>query len=73
MIDFNNRHYELITKESKVTGWRVQLWAEQGIIQRPMFRTFRLLLLGGVGMIAVAPLSPGCWVADCQIGATARR
>lgn len=71
MIDFNNRHYELITKESKVTGWRVQLWAEQGIIQRPMFRTFRLLLLGGVGMIAVAAFV--AWVLGRQIAKSVQR
>ncbi|MGE3366883.1 MAG: sensor histidine kinase [Rhizobiaceae bacterium] len=70
-VDFNSRHYELITKESKVTGWRVQLWAERDVIQRPMARTFRLLLLGGVGMLAAAGFA--AWLLGRQITKSVRR
>jgi two-component sensor histidine kinase len=70
-VDFNSRHYELITKESKVTGWRVQLWAERDVIQRPMARTFRLLLLGGAGMLAAAGFA--AWLLGRQITKSVRK
>ncbi len=70
-IDFNDRRYELITKESKVTGWRVQLWAERDVIQRPMTRTFRLLMLGGAGMIAAAGFA--AWLLGRQITKSVRK
>jgi two-component sensor histidine kinase len=70
-VDFNNQRYELITKESRVTGWRVQLWVEREVIQRPMARTFRLLLLGGAGMIAAAGFA--AWLLGRQITKSVRR
>jgi len=70
-IDFNNKSYELITKVSSVTGWRVQFWAERDVIQQPMARTFRLLLLGGAGMLAAAGFA--AWLLGRQITKSVRK
>ena len=70
-VDFDRKRFEVITKESKVTGWRVHLWAERNVIQGAMARTFRLLLLGGLGMIAVAIF--GAWLLGRQITKSVRK
>lgn len=51
------KSYEMIVKTSQLSGWRVVLWAESSVIERSMIRTFRLLLLGSLAMIAIGGLA----------------
>jgi two-component sensor histidine kinase len=65
------KDYELIVKTSDFNGWRVILWAERDAVQRPLERTLRLLMLGGVAMIAVGGLA--AWFLGRQISKSVRR
>lgn len=71
VVDFNDKRYELISKRSEVSGWRVVLWAERAVIQRPMARTFRILLLGGAAMIAIGGFA--AWLLGRQITKSVRK
>lgn len=67
----DGKDYELIVKKSDLSGWRVILWAESDAIRRPLVRTLRLLMLGGVAMIAVGGLA--AWFFGRQISKSVRR
>ncbi len=60
----------MIIKRSPLSGWRVILWAERDAVQRPLERTLRLLLLGGIAMIAVGGLA--AWLLGRQISKSVR-
>lgn len=70
-VSFDGEDYELISKRSDFSGWRAVLWAKSGIIERPMFRTMRLLVLGGIGMLAVGGFV--AWLLGRQISKSVRR
>jgi two-component sensor histidine kinase len=67
----DGKRYEIISERSKQSGWRVMLWAEYDVIQRPMLRTYRLLLLGGAAMITVGILV--AWLVGRQIAKSVQR
>lgn len=67
----DGKSYELIVKTSEFSGWRVIVWAESAVIERPMYRTLRLLLLGAAAMIAVAGVAT--WLVGLQIAKSVRK
>jgi two-component sensor histidine kinase len=67
----DGKDYDLIIKASPLSGWRVILWAERDAVQRPLERTLRLLMLGGLAMIAVGGLA--AWLLGRQISKSVRR
>jgi two-component sensor histidine kinase len=67
----DGRNYQLIVKASDLSGWRVILWAESVAIQRPLVRALRLLMLGGIAMIAIGGLAT--WFLGRQISKSVRR
>lgn len=52
--------YEFITKVSATSGWRVVIWAPTEVVLQPMYRTIRLLLLGGLTLISVGAFA--AWI-----------
>ncbi|WP_274626212.1 sensor histidine kinase [Arvimicrobium flavum] len=70
-IDLDGKDYELVAKASELSGWKVILWAERDAIERPLERTLRLLMLGGLAMIAVGGLA--AWLFGRQISKSVRR
>lgn len=71
VMRLDGEDYEVIAKRSDFSGWRAVLWAESGVIERPMFRTMRLLVLGGIGMLAVGGVV--AWLLGRQISKSVRR
>ena len=71
VVDRDNKSYELISKKSQLSGWSVILWADHDVIQRPMTRTFRILLLGGAAMIAIGGFA--AWLLGHQITKSVRK
>lgn len=53
-VRFDGREYRVLTEKSGLTGWTVELWADATAIRRPIYRTYRMLLLGGLGLLAVS-------------------
>lgn len=67
----DGKDYEVITKVSGLSGWRVVIWAERDAVERPLERTLQLLMLGGLAMIAVGGLA--AWLLGRQISKSVRR
>jgi two-component sensor histidine kinase len=67
----DGKEYELIVRTSEVSGWRTVLWAERDAIERPLVRTLRLLVLGGLAMVLVGGLA--ALVFGRQISKSVRR
>jgi two-component sensor histidine kinase len=67
----DGKNYEVITKRSDASGWRVAIWAESGAVLAPMYRTFRLLLLGGVTLIAMGSFA--AWIIGRQLTSSVRQ
>lgn len=71
IVELEGKDYELISKKSDLSGWRVVLWGERDTIQRPMFRTIRLLFLGGLAMVALGGIAT--WLIGRQITKSVHR
>jgi len=71
IVDYEGHGYDVITKQSDFSHWRVALWARHETIQRPMLRTLRLLLLGAGAMIAVGGFAT--WFLGRQITKSVRK
>ncbi len=71
LVEHDGQDYEVIVKSSGLSGWRTVLWAERLSIERPLTRTLRLLMLGGVTMIAIGGLA--AWIFGRQISKSVRR
>lgn len=65
IVELNGARYEVISKKSELSGWRVVLWGESETIQRPMFRTIRLMFLGGLAMVALGGIAT--WLVGRQL------
>lgn len=70
-VAMGDRRYEIVTKVAPTSGWRVVLWAESDTIMRPMLRSFRLLLLGGLALMSVGALA--AWVLGRQLTKSVRQ
>jgi two-component sensor histidine kinase len=70
-VAFSGRRYELITKVAPTSGWRVVIWAETEVVLRPMYRSFRLLLLGGLALAAVGGFA--AWILGRQLTKSVRQ
>lgn len=62
--------YDFVTKVSPSSGWNVVLWARSSVIQQNMTRTFRTLVIGGLGMAMAGLLV--AWSFGRQIAASVR-
>lgn len=69
-VRFDNRRYEVITKVASVSGWRVVIWAETQVVLRPMYRTFRLLVLGGLTLVSLGAFA--AWILGRQLTKSVR-
>ena len=56
-IDLGNRSYDVVSQRSELAGWSVKIWADAAALRRPLHRTYRALLLGGLAMMAAALLA----------------
>lgn len=70
-VPLDGKNYELITKLSGASGWRVAIWAETEVVLRPMYRTFRLLLLGGLALVALGAFA--AWILGRQLTKSVRQ
>lgn len=63
--------YEKIQSVSALSGWQTIVWAPTSMIHAPMARSLRLLVLGGVAIIAVGVVL--AWLLGRQIATPIRR
>lgn len=67
----DGKDYMVLSDRSELTGWTVNLWAESATVRRPIHRTYRLLMMGGLGLLAVSLLA--AWLFGRQISRSVRR
>lgn len=70
-VAFDGKNFRVLSEKSELTGWSVNLWADLSSIRRPIFRTYRLLLLGGLALLAVGLLA--AWLFGRQLSRSVRR
>lgn len=67
----DGERYELITKSPRISNWRVVIWAKTDAVYAPIYRTFRLLLLGGLALISISGIA--AWVVGRKLTKSVRQ
>ena len=67
----DEQSYETIVKESSYSGWKVVLWAPKAIVEAPMRRSLRTLVLGGMIVLAIG--AGAAWLLGRQVAKPVRR
>ncbi|MEO3386582.1 HWE histidine kinase domain-containing protein [Mesorhizobium sp. CAU 1741] len=70
-VSIEGASYEKIQSVSPLSGWQTIVWAPTSVIHAPMARSLRLLVLGGVAIIAIGVVL--AWLLGRQIATPIRR
>lgn len=67
----DSQSYDAIVSQSEYSGWKAVVWAPTATVEAPMRRSLRLLLIGGLVVIAIG--AAGAWLLGRQIAKPVRR